>query len=227
MKLWRNDFSNCSCLRLSDPPSNFLSSFTFSVVEVSDFILYKYEPIICQFGVIGATRPFSLFRTNLHVLGEMSKEHGKIKRYTDRNGTARRSRSRIKIIYTTFTRPPARHRPPSHDSIFHAISRKWPTVARPHRLIGCFMQELIQNPRGEPPRFWRGCATVRFCPNPSCDFPLPKRCEMFPTSWIYLKFTLPRGNVGAIWTRWYKTLCWEDTFVTLENYWHLAQVRDP
>lgn len=103
MKLWRNGFSNCFCLRLSDRTRNFLFSFTFSVVEVSDFILYKYEPIIRQFGVIGATRPFSLLRTNLHVLGEMSKEHGKIKRYTGRSGTAR-SRSRIKIIYTTFTR---------------------------------------------------------------------------------------------------------------------------
>lgn len=27
--------------------------FTFSALEVSDFILHKYEPIIRQFGVIG------------------------------------------------------------------------------------------------------------------------------------------------------------------------------
>lgn len=84
-------------------PWNFLYVFPSSKFPISSYILYKYESIIRQFGVIGATRPSSLFRTNLHVLGEMSKEHGKIKRYNGRSGTAR-SRSRIKIIYMTFAR---------------------------------------------------------------------------------------------------------------------------
>lgn len=76
----------------------------------SSFRFYP-APIIRQFGVIGATRPFSLSRTNLHVLGEMSKEHGKIKRYSSsRSGTTLRSQSRIKIIYTTFTQSSRRPR---------------------------------------------------------------------------------------------------------------------
>lgn len=107
----------------------------------------KYAPIIRQFGVIGAERPDRSLSFSLCCPYEFTCPRGNVEGARPGDKTARRqkwrklraharSRSRIKIIYTTFTGAAALfpslslflsffrvHRPPpARDSIFRAIS---------------------------------------------------------------------------------------------------------
>lgn len=195
---------------------NFLLSFAFSALKVSDF-----TQVWANYSVGAAllTRDASCLSFPYKFTcprGNVEGARREIKLYNQRKSNCAKSRSRIKIIYTILTREDSRARVLLRLAFQRTICSEWPTNCVCGSIKRLFRVKInkIRNVLRIATWFRQEYVMARITRSTFCTILRSRKNAREPLSpRMRRKFISPRGNVGTIWTRRYKTLCWRETFV--------------